>query len=121
MRAAIVLSLLLIAIPLVAADYECGDPYKGDQPGQVKMDIDFGWPIEKCRVAGVEGGVQVDLANCEAPGIQQCTWLAQGTPGADYPQSATVEFTLEECGEVVTCTMTAQGGLPVELVEFQVE
>jgi hypothetical protein len=48
----------------------------------------------------------------------ECTWEAQGTPGAG-PQTVTATFT-DDDGEF-PCTVTNDDGLPVELVEFSVE
>ena len=109
--------LAVLAMPL-SAD-ECGIPYKTQIPGQVKMNVNFGGTITACRVGQIEGQVQVDLGNCDDPDRTFCTWTAQGTPGGDLPQSATIQ--LKGWHKVVVCTITATGGLPVELLWFDVE
>lgn len=120
MRVIVVMVLVgfaVLAMPLSAE--ECGAPYKTQIPGQVKMDVNFGGTITGCRVKLTVGGVTVDLGNCEESGRTSCTWTAQGIPGGDLPQSATVE--MKGWHKVVECTITATGGLPVELLWIDVE
>lgn len=117
MRIAIVLALVLAAMPLSAE--ECGTPYETGNPGEVKMDVNFGGTIRTSRVALIEGPVQVDLGNCADADRTSCTWTAQGAIGGGLPQSATIE--LKGWHKTIECSIAAIHGLPVELLWVEVE